>query len=183
MKSLIDIFNDIIVENLNLANQNISLNEKLKLNANSELQETPKSKSTVSTGTRDLSSIRTPANLTGFFNKMTESKLAGHVKKMQAYHDKGSTPKTLVNTIKHPDKLVIRFTIGVLMGWYGCIDTFRQAIIDRNIASDDAIDKFILSIYQDRSLSYTYGAGFPQSMQKSLKPNIEKYLNKYNIKY
>ena len=165
MKSLIDI-----------------ITEKLKLNANSELQKTPKNQSTSSRGARDLTNIR-PNNLTIFFNKITPAKLAGHVKKMEYYHGKGSTPKTLVNTIKDPVKLVIRFTMGVLMGWEGCWDVFRQAIIDRNIGTADEVDKFILIVYQDRSLSYTYGAGFSQNMQKSLKSNIEKYLNKYNIKY
>lgn len=165
MKSLIDI-----------------ITEKLKLNANSELQKTPKNQSTSSSSTRDLTNIR-PNNLTIFFNKITPAKLAGHVKKMQEYHDKGSKPYILINSIKHPDKLVIRFTMGVLMGWDACIDPFKQAIIDRGIASADEIDKFILTLYQSRSLSYTYGAGFPQNMQNSLKPNIEKYLIKYNIKY
>lgn len=194
MKSLIDILNNIINENY--VNKKLTLyhhadgkstlnsfmiNEKLTLNNQSQLKETP-AKSNNSSGLRDLSKIRNIYHITNCFNNVFSNNLAAHIDKMKYYSNKGSKPQTLVNTIKHPDKLIIRFTISVLMGLNEYANAFRNAIINRNIATADEIDKFILTLYND-DISYTYGAGFPQSMQKSLKPNIEKYLNKYNIKY
>ncbi len=68
--------------------------------------------------------------------------------KMKAYHDKGSKPSRLISTIKDNDKLFRRFCAAVRMKWEDAINDFGQALIDRNIYTEDTIIKYIFNYYK-----------------------------------
>ena len=83
--------------------------------------------------TADLSNIKCP-------NIFPEN---SDIRKMSDYHNKGSKPSRLVATIKDNEKLKRRFAVAVKMGWNEAIDEFGKALVDRNIYSQEEVDKFI----------------------------------------
>ena len=68
--------------------------------------------------------------------------------KMEAYYNKGSKPQRLVNSIKDASKLVHRWAVAIDMKWDEAINTFGQAIIDRNIWSEPEVVKYLAKRYK-----------------------------------
>lgn len=68
--------------------------------------------------------------------------------KMEAYHNKGSKPQRLVNSIKDAPKLVRRWATAISMKWDEAINVFGQAIIDRNIWDEGDVVKYLAKTYK-----------------------------------
>lgn len=69
------------------------------------------------------------------------------IEKMKSYMNKGSKPERLVNSIKDNDKLQRRFRVAVELKWEDAINVFGQAIIDRNIHTEEAVLYYIKRNY------------------------------------
>lgn len=69
------------------------------------------------------------------------------VMKMEAYKDKGSKPERLVATIKDNEKLERRFRVAVNLKWEDAVNTFGQALIDRNIRTEEDVLIYIKRNY------------------------------------
>ena len=72
------------------------------------------------------------------------------IMKMEAYKNKGSKPERLVATIKDGEKLERRFRVAVSLKWEDAINTFGQAIIDRNIHPEEDVLIYIKKFYIDK---------------------------------
>ena len=70
------------------------------------------------------------------------------VAKMTTYHNKGSNPQRLVNSIKDALKLLRRWAIAIDMKWEEAINVFGQAIIDRNIWLEPEVVKYLAKRYK-----------------------------------
>ena len=90
--------------------------------------------------------------------------------KIEKYFNKKSNPQRLVNSIKDDRKLLIRWFICILKRYSDYYPVFREAIVERNIASEDQLDAYILYKYK---LAY---AG-------TIRDNYEEYLDTYDVKY
>lgn len=80
-------------------------------------------------------------------DRYTYSEATDYVK-MEAYHNKGSNPQRLVNSIKDNSKLTRRFSVAIDLKWDEAINVFGQAIIDRNIWDEGDVVKYISKRYK-----------------------------------
>jgi hypothetical protein len=103
----------------------------------------------------------------------TPAKDKAHYDKMEAYKKKGSDPKRLAKSIKDKTKLISRWHVAILIDWIDCAVVFRDEIINRGYATEDELDIFILSKYNN-PMGYKY---------KDARESIEEYLDEINIKY
>jgi hypothetical protein len=103
----------------------------------------------------------------------TPAKDKANYDKMEYYKNKGSDPKRLAKSIKDKAKLINRWLIAILKNWIDCAVVFRDEIIDRGYATEDELDVFILSKYNN-PMGHTY---------KDARESIEKYLDEINVKY
>lgn len=65
------------------------------------------------------------------------------IDKMNYYHNKGSKPLRLVNSIKDDGKLKRRFGVAVRMKWNEAIREFGKALVSRGIFSQEQVDAYI----------------------------------------
>lgn len=103
----------------------------------------------------------------------TPAKDKAHYDKMEAYKKKGSDPKRLAKSIKDKTKLISRWHVAILIDWIDCAVVFRDEIINRGYATEDELDIFILSKYNN-PMGYKY---------KDARESIEEYLDEINVKY
>ena len=103
----------------------------------------------------------------------TPAKDKANYDKMEYYKNKGSDPKRLAKSIKDKTKLISRWHVAILIDWIDCAVVFRDEIINRGYATEDELDIFILSKYNN-PMGYKY---------KDARESIEEYLDEINIKY
>ena len=96
--------------------------------------------------------------------------------KMEQYFNKKSNPQRLVNSIKDDRKLLIRWYICVINGYSDYYPTFREAIVERDICTEDQLDAYILFKYNS-----AYGGN--SAYAKSIRERLEEYLDTYDVKY
>jgi hypothetical protein len=92
--------------------------------------------------------------------------------KMRAYQEKGSNPTRLAKSIKNMKKLISRWYIAIIIGWLDCALVFRDEIIDRDYATEDQLDGFLLIEFNKENPSID-----------SYYKNMENYLDEVNVKY
>jgi hypothetical protein len=103
----------------------------------------------------------------------TPAKDKAHYDKMEAYKKKGSDPKRLAKSIKDKTKLISRWHVAILIDWIDCAVVFRDEIINRGYATEDELDIFILSKYNN-PMGYKY---------KDARESIEEYLDEIGVKH
>lgn len=103
----------------------------------------------------------------------TPAKDKANYDKMEYYKNKGSDPKRLAKSIKDKAKLINRWHIAILKNWIDCAVVFRDEIIDRGYATEDELDVFILSKYNN-PMGHTY---------KDAIESIEEYLDEIGVEH
>lgn len=91
--------------------------------------------------------------------------------KMRAYKEKGSNPTRLAKSIKNMTKLISRWYIAIIIGWLDCALVFRDEIIDRDYATEDQLDGFILIKFNK------------ENPRIDAYKNMQNYLDEVNVKY
>ena len=72
-----------------------------------------------------------------------------HSNKMKAYHDKGSNPDRLVQSIKNEEKLLKRWLLTIKFDWEKAFIVFRDAIIKRGYFTKDELYSYIKKNFVD----------------------------------
>ena len=101
--------------------------------------------------------------------------------KMEQYFNKKSNPQRLVNSIKDDRKLVFRWYICVINGYSDYYPTFREAIVERDICTEDQLDAYILFKYNSAYAGSAYGGN--STYAKGIRERLEEYLDTYDVKY
>ena len=142
------------------------ITEKLKIGSQSKVNTDEELRDLSNINKKSLSELvyKSPAEEDRDWNKAEE------------YFNKKSNPQRLVNSIKDRTKLIRRWFIYVALGWEEAAQIFREEIIKRGYYTEDELDSYILSKYNECK-SYT------SSLAKERTENYKNYLERNNVKY